>query len=127
MLIYHRSGTEMPYGHVAVIVDVLPGFIRVAEENYDAYYWSGNYSRQIPYTMKNGSYFIEDSYPIAGWMSMNDSDRTAPLDQNTINAIIKLNQSSPDFLCPMNDMSHSSSIQPRLLLSAIFILTLLKC
>ena len=126
ILIYQRAGTDMPYGHVAIIVDVLPGFIRVAEENYDAYYWSGNYSRQIPYAMKNGSYYIDDSYPIAGWMSMDDSKRTAPLDQNTINAIIKLNQSSPDFLCPANGMSLGSFIQPFLLLSAVSILTLLK-
>jgi glutathionylspermidine amidase/synthetase len=37
LLIYKVDGKEMPFGHVAVIVDVLPGFIRVAEENYYPY------------------------------------------------------------------------------------------
>ena len=60
LLIYPRSGIDMQYGHVAVIVDVLPGSIRVAEENYYFYYWPGNYSRQIPYVWKNGGYYIED-------------------------------------------------------------------
>jgi glutathionylspermidine amidase/synthetase len=95
LLIYARSGIDMPYGHVAVIVDVLPGFIRIAEENYEFYYWSANYSREIKYKFINGSYWIEDEYPILGWMSIGaNDDQTKPLDQSTIDAIIKLNQSS---------------------------------
>ncbi|CAF0794273.1 unnamed protein product [Didymodactylos carnosus] len=88
LLIYKRSGVDMLSGHVSVIVDVLPGFIQVAEENYDPYYWSGNYSRQIPYVFINESYYIEDDYPIFGWMSIEDNNQTKPLDQATINAII---------------------------------------
>ncbi len=83
------------YGHVAVIVDVLANFIRVAEEDYDDYYWSGNYSRQIPYVLKNGSYFIEDTMPILGWMGLDDHNQT-------IDEIIKLNGTSPDFICRNN-------------------------
>jgi glutathionylspermidine amidase/synthetase len=102
LIIYSRSGVDMPFGHVAVIVDVLPGFIRVAEENYNAYYWSGNYSRQIPYVFKNGGYFIEDDYPLFGWMSIDDNNQTQALDQTTINGIIQLNGSSPVFPCYNN-------------------------
>ena len=120
LLIYTRSGSEMPFGHVAVIVDVSPGFIRVAEENYDAYYWSGNYSRQIPYVLINGSYYIEDHYPIFGWMSVvDDSNQLKPLDQSTIDAIIQLNETFLDFTCPKNGISHSLSAT-----SYLFILVL---
>jgi hypothetical protein len=106
LLIYTRSGVDMPFGHVAIIVDVLPGFIQVAEENYYPYYWSGNYSRQIQYEFINGSYYILDDYPIYGWMTVEDNNQTKPLDQTTIDAIIQLNGTSPDFICPNNAISH---------------------
>ena len=99
LLIYNRWGTDFPFGHVSVIVDVLPNFIRVAEQNYDPYYWSGNYSRQIPYALKNGSYYIETDDPLLGWMIVEDNNQTKALDQTTINAIIQLNGTSPDFIC----------------------------
>ncbi|CAF1420083.1 unnamed protein product [Adineta ricciae] len=80
LLIYNRSATSMPYGHVAVIVDVLSDVIRVAEENWDFYYWM-------------------DNYPIIGWMSIIDvQNQTKPLDQMSIGNILKLNGSSPDFV-----------------------------
>ncbi|CAF0884538.1 unnamed protein product [Rotaria sordida] len=93
LLIYTRSGIDMPYGHVAMIVDILPDFIRVAEENYDFSYWSRNYSREIPYRMINGSYYVEDEYPVFGWMTVEDNNQTKPLDEATINILIKLNGS----------------------------------
>jgi surface antigen len=102
LLIYGRSPDSPLYGHVAIIVDVLSNFIRVAEENYDDYFWSGNYSRQIPYVLKNGKYFIEDTMPILGWMELDDHNQTKPLDQQTIDEIIKLNGTSPDFICRNN-------------------------
>ena len=89
----------MPYGHAAVIVDVLPGYIRVAEENYYPYYWSGNYSRQIPYVKIRGRYYIFDDYPVNGWMEVHDRGRAKPLNRRTINAIRRLNETSPDFIC----------------------------
>ncbi|CAF1357463.1 unnamed protein product, partial [Rotaria sordida] len=52
-LLIYSLGKDMPFGHVSVIVDVLNDSIRVAEQNFHAYYWSSNYSRQIPYIMKN--------------------------------------------------------------------------
>jgi glutathionylspermidine amidase/synthetase len=101
LLIYKRSDAGMPFGHVAVIVNVLRGFIQVAEENYYPYYWSGNYSRQIPYVLRKGRYYINDDYTILGWMSVEDKrHRTVPLNQKTINEIIRLNGTAPDFNCP---------------------------
>ncbi|CAF0816293.1 unnamed protein product [Adineta steineri] len=106
LLIYNRSGIALPFGHVAIIVDVLSNSIRVAEENYDAYLWIGNYAREIPYKYLNGNYYIEDKYPIAGWISIIDYNQTKPLDQYTINNIIQLNGTSPDFICSNNSIYH---------------------
>ena len=79
LLIYQRSQPDMPYGHVSVIVDVTATYIRVAEENYHFYYWTGNYSRQIPYSVVNGSYYLQDTYTIHGWMSVEDNNETKPI------------------------------------------------
>ncbi|CAF4830802.1 unnamed protein product [Rotaria sp. Silwood2] len=98
LLIYSR-GKDMPYGHVAVIVDVLNDSIHVAEQNFHAYYWAGNYSRRIPYVLKNGSYYIMDDYNIYGWMSVEDNNENYPLNQSTINKILQKNMSFPDFIC----------------------------
>ncbi|CAF1046090.1 unnamed protein product [Adineta steineri] len=122
LLIYSRSGADMPHGHVAVIIDVLPNSIRVAEENFDFFYWSGNYSREIPYDFINGNYYIRDNYTILGWMLLDDKyNQIQPLDQSTINTIIQLNGSSPDFIC------HNNAIHHYLSTSSLFIFHLLLC
>ena len=110
LLIYNRSGVDMPYGHVAIIVDVSCGFIRVAEENYYPYYWYGNYSRQIPYVFINGLYFIQDDYPISGWITIKDNNQTSPLNPTTITSIIQLNGTSPDFNCSYNQNTTINTI-----------------
>ena len=99
LLIYDGSSASGGYGHVAVIVDVLPNSIRIGEQNYDTNYWTGNYSRELPLVIKDGLYYIEDRMPILGWMELNDHNQTKPLDQQTIDQIIKLNGTSPDFIC----------------------------
>ncbi|CAF4316958.1 unnamed protein product [Adineta steineri] len=112
----------MPHGHVAVIIDVLPNSIRVAEENWDFFYWSRNYSREIPYDFINGNYYIRDNYTILGWILLDDKyNQTQPLDQSTINTIIQLNGSSPDFICRNNAIHHYFST------SYFFIFHLLLC
>ena len=110
LVIYTRSSADIPYGHVSVIVDVLPDYIRVAEENYDPYYWSGNYSRQIPYVLRQGMYYIEDNYPIFGWMTVEDDNQTKPLDQSIIDQIIQLKKTSPDLICLSNANYYTVSI-----------------
>jgi glutathionylspermidine amidase/synthetase len=110
LIIYSRATPDMPDGHVAVIVDIVPGFLHVAEENLNFYYWSSTYARQIPLVVKNGSYYIEDVYRIDGWMSVEDNNQLKPLDQSTINTIIKQNQSFPDFICSKSTIHHCSSL-----------------
>ena len=124
VLIYPRSDAGLPFGHVAIIVDVLPDFIRVAEQNYYPYYWSGNYSRQIPYALINGGYYIQGDDPILGWMTVEDNNQTTPLDQTTINSIIQLNGSSPDFNCTINaiDVTDNAVNYPFSISSQFFLL-----
>ncbi|CAF4096440.1 unnamed protein product [Rotaria sordida] len=98
-LLIYSLGEDMLFGHVSVIVDVLNDSIRVAEQNFHAYYWSSNYSREIPYIMKNGSYYIMDNYNIYGWMSVEDNNQTYPLNQSIIDKILRKNISFPDFIC----------------------------
>ena len=99
LLIYARSNRGIPYGHVAVIVDVSPTFIRVAEQNYDRFYWEGNYARQIPYKLIRGRYYIQDYYTVIGWMTIEFDKETKPLDRSTIDQIIQWRGASPDFRC----------------------------
>ena len=69
VLIYKRGGSDIPYGHVAIIVDVSDYGIKVAEENWDNDYWPGNYSREMNFTIKNDKYYlIDEEYPMYGWI-----------------------------------------------------------
>ncbi|CAF3518297.1 unnamed protein product [Rotaria socialis] len=91
LIIYERN-SKLPFGHVAVIVDVVPGYIRVAEQNYYYYYWSNSYARQIPLAYKNGRYYIEDHDRIYGWMEVQDNNhQLKPLDAATIKIIAARN------------------------------------
>jgi glutathionylspermidine amidase/synthetase len=74
---------DMPYGHVAVIVEVLPHAIRVAEQNFYFYYWPQNYAREIPLVQKNGRYFIQDTYEVYGWIEIDTLKQLKPLDQSS--------------------------------------------
>jgi trypanothione synthetase/amidase len=64
-LIYSRC-TEQPVGHIAVICEVGPNYIGIAEQNNKFHYWDGEYARQIPMIYKDGLYYIEDEDPIYG-------------------------------------------------------------
>lgn len=78
---------DMPFGHVAVIVDVLPNAIRIAEQNFYFNYWPKNYSREIPYRYKNGLYYIEDEYEVYGWIEIDDQQELQPLEASTVESI----------------------------------------
>ncbi|CAF4527447.1 unnamed protein product, partial [Rotaria magnacalcarata] len=52
LLIYARNA-ELPFGHVAVICDVVPGFIRIAEQNYIYHSWSDDFSREVSLVIKD--------------------------------------------------------------------------
>lgn len=78
-LLYPR-GENIPFGHIAVICDVHEDFIRVAEQNYRFHYWPDNHSRQIRMIKRDNGYWIEDYYPVYGWMEIEQNDQLKPLD-----------------------------------------------
>ncbi len=57
-----------------------------------------------------GSYYVEDYDLILGWMSIDNNNQVKPLDQTTINAIIQLNGSSPNFICLNTGINHHFSV-----------------
>jgi glutathionylspermidine amidase/synthetase len=78
---------DMPFGHVAVIVQVLPNAIRIAEQNFYFHHWSHHYARQIPVVFKNSLYYIEDKYAVYGWMEIDDNKQLEPLNKLVIEKI----------------------------------------
>ncbi|CAF0870316.1 unnamed protein product [Rotaria sordida] len=88
LLIYPRS-SALPFGHIAIICDVISDYIRVAEQNYEYYNWSDNYSRQIPLILKNNRYYIDDEHEVFGWMTIEDSENLEPLDETKLDLILK--------------------------------------
>ncbi|CAF1125392.1 unnamed protein product [Rotaria sp. Silwood1] len=88
LLIYARND-ELTFGHVAVICDVVPNFIRIAEQNYIYHSWSDNYAREIPLIIKDNCYFIEDEDDICGWIEIDDNDELQPLDETRLDTILK--------------------------------------
>lgn len=70
-LIYSRQ-KDMPFGHIAVIVDVQQDRLRLAEQNYLFHRWQFNYSREIVWKRQDGRYFVDDEYRIIGWIELTD-------------------------------------------------------
>jgi glutathionylspermidine synthase len=93
-LIYSRC-TEQPVGHIAVICEVGPNYIGIAEQNNKFHYWDGEYARQIPMIYKDGLYYIEDEDPIYGWMEIEDDHQLKPLDESGIQTIHSQYQQPP--------------------------------
>jgi trypanothione synthetase/amidase len=86
ILIYPRSH-HLPFGHVAIITDVGPNYIRVAEQNYRFHRWSGDYARQIPIEYRNGQYFLHDTYKISGWLEIAGNEQLKPLDTDAVQVL----------------------------------------
>lgn len=72
LLIYLRS-TRMPFGHIAVITDVVDNHVHIAEQNNLFHRWNGDYSRRVPLGFRDGLYYIEDSDEIFGWMEIENN------------------------------------------------------
>ncbi|CAF4259220.1 unnamed protein product [Rotaria sp. Silwood2] len=104
---------DMPYGHVAVIVDVLQNSIRIAEQNFYFNYWTKNYSREIPYQFINGLYYIQDIYDIYGWMQIDDQQQLKSLDNLTIEKIQMRNEK-------ILDVTSSSQLTSRIYYFLVF-------
>ena len=69
MLIWDRAygGT----GHVAIVIEVTPAYVKIAEQNFDDLQWaeSTDYSRELKATLGgDGAYTVHDSFPLLGWM-----------------------------------------------------------
>ncbi|UJR31235.1 hypothetical protein I4U23_018737 [Adineta vaga] len=104
LLIYPRN-EQFPYGHVAIICDIVPGFIRIAEQNYIYHSWSDNYAREISLKCKeDGNYYIEDEDEICGWIEIDDNNQLKPLDETRLDLILKQYQKAT----PIGKLERSS-------------------
>ncbi|CAF0718212.1 unnamed protein product [Adineta steineri] len=96
ILIYPRAD-ELPFGHVAIICDIVPDFIRIAEQNYIYHSWSDDYAREIPLVIKDDCYYIQDEDNICGWIEIDDNNELQPLDETKLDLILKEYQAAKPF------------------------------
>ena len=67
MLIWGKSYDNT--GHVAIITEVLPNAVRVAEQNFEDWKWpQADYARELRLTNEDGRYTVHDQYEVLGWM-----------------------------------------------------------
>ena len=71
----------MPYGHVAVVIEVLHSAIGITEQNFYFHYWPYRYARQIPLIFRNGLYYINDQYEVYERIEIDDNTQLQLLDQ----------------------------------------------
>ena len=88
LLIYPR-GKELPFGHVAIVTEVINNNVRIAEQNFIYHSWSDNYAREIPVQIENGNYLLKDEDDIVGWIEIDDNDELQPLDETKLHLILK--------------------------------------
>jgi trypanothione synthetase/amidase len=88
LLIYARS-LRMPYGHVAIITDVVADHVHIAEQNNLYTYWSGDYARRASLRFQNGLYYIDDGDKIYGWMEIEDNGQLQPFDESNKDNILQ--------------------------------------
>jgi hypothetical protein len=88
LLIYTRS-LRMPFGHVAIITDVISDYVHIAEQNNLYNYWSGDYARRAPLRFENGRYYIDDQDKIYGWMEIEDNGQLQPFDESNKDKILE--------------------------------------
>ncbi len=83
ILIWEEGGEFEHTGHVAIITEVSPSGVRLAEQNMDFVPWpkGQNYSREIPAKIgKDGDFWLECSFDdatILGWLIQTDDDEHA--------------------------------------------------
>ncbi|CAF3186148.1 unnamed protein product [Rotaria socialis] len=89
ILIFSKSN-EQPFGHIAIICEVLPDRVRIAEQNFDSKYWPGNYARELMMVKENEQYFLKDpEHEITGWMEIEDNHQLEPLDESEMDSILE--------------------------------------
>lgn len=83
LLIWQEGGEFEDTGHVAVVTEVKPNYIRIAEQNVGHGQWQEgqNYARELSAkTTADGEYWVKCSYgdaEILGWMTQTDDTRHA--------------------------------------------------
>jgi glutathionylspermidine amidase/synthetase len=83
LLIWNEGGEFETTGHVAIVTEVTPDYVRVAEQNFGDRPWpeGHNYARQIKAeTTSEGNYWLESSTgdaEILGWVIQTDDDTHA--------------------------------------------------
>jgi glutathionylspermidine amidase/synthetase len=81
MLIWDEGGEFELTGHVAIVTEVFPDRVRVAEQNVSHHYWPENqhYARELPARMSDdGSYWIKCSFDdanILGWVIQTEDEQ----------------------------------------------------
>ena len=80
ILIYARS-VRMPYGHVAIITDVLDNHVHIAEQNNQFHYWQGDFARRAPVRCRDGLFYIDDEDKLFGWMEIENGDELRPFNE----------------------------------------------
>ncbi|CAF1206463.1 unnamed protein product [Rotaria magnacalcarata] len=94
-LIYPRT-RRMPVGHIAVITDVDQNYVYIAEQNHEFHYWSTDYARRAPIIVTHGGYYIDDDYELYGWMEIEGSEQLQPLNESSIQRILRKYQTSEE-------------------------------
>jgi glutathionylspermidine amidase/synthetase len=83
LLIWDEGGEFETTGHVAVVTEVTPDYVRIVEQNVDDSLWAPgqNFSREIAAeTTPDGDYWLECSFgdaTILGWVIQTDDDTHA--------------------------------------------------
>lgn len=83
LLIWNEGGEFVVTGHVAVVTEVTPDTVRIAEQNVDNAIWPAgqDYARELKATTAaDGSYWIECTFgdaTVLGWVIQTDDDTHA--------------------------------------------------
>ncbi|MCP5180418.1 MAG: bifunctional glutathionylspermidine amidase/synthase [Pseudomonadales bacterium] len=105
LLIWSEGGEFARTGHVAIVTEVLPDRIRLAEQNVDHRPWSGgrDYSREIEARMtEDGHYWVRCSFQnasILGWVIQTHdatfAESRRAIDRRLLNIVIRHLTSAP--------------------------------
>ncbi len=83
LLVWGEGGTFEHTGHVAVVVEVLPDRVRIADQNFDHQPWPAGqaHAREIPARItEDGGYWLRCAFgeaSILGWVIQTDDERFA--------------------------------------------------
>ncbi len=105
MLIWNEGGEFDVTGHVAIVTEVQPTYIRVAEQNVEYTSWENQpFSRELPAVMSpEGNYWIQCSYTdasILGWVIQTEDSTHAIEPVETNSKLLNLHLSATENKVP---------------------------